>query len=180
MSSPSGLRSPTFSLGGLTAVDEIPRGGGSPTDALKALEGVTNAPDRSWSPAPFGLSSAVAAGLRGSSMSPRLRVSTSTDASDSPNSSTGTEEVFEAVAAPRPPRSLLGTPQERAQRLVEERKRRERRDVGGQMIKELEAVIGSGGGPGGSDGKNVAPAANVIGRRRPYSMYNIGQRVTTL
>lgn len=185
ISSPGGLRSPTASLSGLTAVDE--GFNGSPIDALKALEGAGDAPDRAGF---IGFSSA----LRRQSASPRLRVSTSTDISDSPVSSVGTEEVFEAVAAPRPPRSLIGTPQERAQRLAEERKRmsiaREKRDVGGQMIKELEAVIGSGGGPGGEPGsaggiarrRSVqANGANAAGRRRPYSMYNIGQqRVTSL
>ncbi|KAF2099339.1 hypothetical protein NA57DRAFT_38732 [Rhizodiscina lignyota] len=159
--SSSGLRSPAVSLGGLTAVDEVLNGlAGTPSDALKALEGDGDSPDRS---------------------------------SDSPDSGVGMEEVFEAVAAPRPPRALTGTPQERVQRLMEERKRtnivREKRDVGGQMIKELEAVIGSGGGPGGGPNGDASSTVtrrksgqgvNPVGRRRPYSMYNIGQRVTSL
>lgn len=148
VSTSTGLRSPAISLGGLTAVEEVLGvgvGGGTPDDALKALEGDSTAPDRAAS----GVGGSTSPLLR--ARSPRnLRISTS-DISDAADSGLGMDEVFEAVAAPPKPRAL-GTPQERAARITEERRRmaaaRERRDASTQMIRELESVISAGGAPG--------------------------------
>lgn len=95
--------SPTSSLGGLTAV------GGSPPDALKALDGY---------PKP-----------------PRSRSSTTASSSG--------EEIFEAVAIPRPKSCL--TREERIAKLREDRVRQTitkgKADANTHMLRELETVI---------------------------------------
>lgn len=169
--SSTGLRSPAISLGGLTAVEEV-LGGGTPDDALKALEGDGTTPF--WG---------------GETSSPRgrsprnLRISTSTTddvGSDAADSGLGMDEVFEAVAAP-PKSRALGTPRERAARITEDRKRmsvaRERRDASSQMIRELESVISAGGGPGGGDNTSGRSRSNsYFNRRQSTSVNNNGHR----
>jgi hypothetical protein len=109
----SGLRSPVPSLGGLTAVDEAI--GGSPSDALRALNGETP-------------------------INHRLSLASS----DSPiGSSNSDEEIFEAIAIPKTRFSL--SREQRIARLREESERmstfKERRERDGSMLKELESVI---------------------------------------
>lgn len=109
----SSLRSPTISLGGVTAVDEI-AGVGSPSDALRALEGHIR---------------------QGSSMS-----SASPTASAESNSD---EEIFEAIAIPRQRTTLtreerIAKMQEDRMRQASAR---ERREAGMSMIRELESVM---------------------------------------
>jgi hypothetical protein len=112
-SSSSGLRSPVPSLGGLTAVDESH---GSPSDALRALNGELPTPAKSSSSASGG----------------------------SPARSTSDEEIFEAIAIPRSRHSLISREQ-RVAKMQEERERmasfKERREQGKSMIRELESVI---------------------------------------
>jgi hypothetical protein len=110
----SGLRSPVPSLGGLTAVDEST--GGSPSDALRALNGEGPLHNR------FSFAS-----------------------SDSPlNSSNSDEEIFEAIAVPKTRFSM--SREQKIARLKEESERmatfKDRRDREGSMLKELESVIG--------------------------------------
>jgi len=109
----SSLRSPTASLGGITVVDEI-AGGGSPSDALRALEGHIR---------------------QGSSMS-----SASPTASAESNSD---EEIFEAIAIPRQ-RTTLTREERIAklqEDRVRQAAARERREAGMSMIRELESVM---------------------------------------
>jgi hypothetical protein len=109
----SGLRSPAPSLGGLTAVDEAI--GGSPSDALRALNG--EAP-----------------------LHHRLSLTESNSAGGSSNSD---EEVFEAIAIPKTRFST--NREQRIARLKEESERmatfKERRDREGSMLKELGSVM---------------------------------------
>ncbi|KAF2435827.1 hypothetical protein EJ08DRAFT_667754 [Tothia fuscella] len=111
----SGLRSPVPSLGGLTAVDESH---GSPTDALRALNGET----------------------------PNQAKSNGSASSGSPTRCTSDEEVFEAIAIPKTRNSLsLLTREQRIAKMQEERDRmasfKDRQEQGMSMIRELESVI---------------------------------------
>jgi len=118
--SSSGLRSPVLSLGGLTAVDEAL---GSPSDALRALNGELPILDHS------------------------------SGSAASPSGSTSDEEIFEAIAMPRTRMSLtreqrMAKLQEESARMANFR---ERREQGLSMIRELESVMnsrGAGGTPG--------------------------------
>ena len=114
----SGLRSPVPSLGGLTAVDESVAGEGTPSDALRALNGEAPLHNR------FSFAS-----------------------SDSPlgggASSASDEEIFEAIAIPKTRFSM--SREQRIARLKEESERmatfRDRREREGSMLKELESVM---------------------------------------
>ncbi|KAF1986218.1 hypothetical protein K402DRAFT_333136 [Aulographum hederae CBS 113979] len=113
----SGLRSPATSLGGLTAVEE---GAGTPSDALKALNGEI----------PLLPSS--------------LHNGSSHSQTNSPSAnSVSDEEIFEAVAIPRKRMSL--TREERIVKLHEDKIRqqlfKEKREQSTSMIRELESVI---------------------------------------
>lgn len=141
--SSGGLRSPVPSLGGLTAVDEVL---GSPTDALRALNGEPPIPDHSSGGSASGASPSVG--------------------------STSDEEVFEAIAMPRQRQSL--TREERMTRLKEESERmasfRERREQGLSMMKELESVIHSRAPAFKEGGKRRRPATMFAGGERVTSV----------
>lgn len=109
----SSLRSPTSSLGGLTSVDETARGG-SPSDALRALEGHSR---------------------QGSNMS-----SPSPPASAESNSD---EEIFEAIAIPRQRTTMTREERiaKMQEDRVRQAAARERREAGMSMIRELESVM---------------------------------------
>lgn len=139
----SGLRSPVPSLGGLTAVDEML---GSPSDALRALNGELSNGDNSSGGSASGASPSVG--------------------------STSDEEVFEAIAMPRQRQSL--TREERMARLKEESARmasfRERREQGLSMMKELESVIHSRAPAFNEGGKRRRPATMFAGGERVTSV----------
>ncbi|TLD25803.1 hypothetical protein E2P81_ATG09460 [Venturia nashicola] len=141
--SSGGFRSPVPSLGGLTAVDEIL---GSPSDALRALNGEIPIADHS-------------SGGSASGASPSTR-------------STSDEEVFEAIAMPRQRQSL--TREERMARLKEESERmasfRERREQGLSMMRELESVIRSRTPAFKEGGKRRRPATMFAGGERVTSV----------
>jgi hypothetical protein len=110
----SGLRSPVPSLGGLTAVDESVAGEGTPSDALRALNGEAPLHNR------FSFAS-----------------------SDSPAASNSDEEIFEAIAMPKTRFSMsreqrIARLKEESERMATFR---ERRDREGSMLKELESVM---------------------------------------
>jgi hypothetical protein len=139
----SGLRSPVPSLGGLTAVDETL---GSPSDALRALNGELPIPD-----------------------------SSSASAASPSTGSTSDEEVFEAIAMPRQRLSLtreqrMAKLQEESARMASFR---ERREQGFSMMKELESVInsrGSGGTPGAPRRRPTTFHAGGVGGGRMSSI----------
>lgn len=138
----SGLRSPVPSLGGLTAVDEML---GSPSDALRALNGELPIPDNS-------------SGGSASGASPSL-------------GSISDEEVFEAIAMPR--QRMSHTREQRMAMLKEESARmasfRERREQGLSMMKELESVIHSRT-PSMREGGRRRPATMFAGGERVSSI----------
>ncbi|KAE9974813.1 hypothetical protein EG328_003599 [Venturia inaequalis] len=139
--SSGGLRSPVPSLGGLTAVDEVL---GSPTDALRALNGEPPIAAHSSGGSASGASPSVG--------------------------SMSDEEVFEAIAMPRQRQTL--TREERMMRLKEESERmasfRERREQGLSMMRELESVIHSRTPALG--GKRRRPATMFAGGERVSSI----------
>lgn len=104
----SGLRSPVPSLGGLTAVDE-----GSPSDALRALNGETLSPSPQQSAPP------------------------------SDQGSASDDEVFEAIAIPKTrvtmsrEERMLKIQTDRARQAA----LREQREASNNMLRELESVI---------------------------------------
>ena len=109
----SNLRSPTMSLGGFTAVDES-TGPGSPSDALRALEGH------------------IRQGSSVSSASPTASAESNSD-----------EEIFEAIAIPRQ-RTTLTREERIAKMQEDRLRQaatRERRETGMSMIRELESVM---------------------------------------
>lgn len=139
----SGLRSPVPSLGGLTAVDEML---GSPSDALRALNGELPIGDNSSGGSASGASPSVG--------------------------STSDEEVFEAIAMPRQRQSL--TREQRMAMLKEESARmasfRERREQGLSMMKELESVIHSRTPVFKEGGRRRRPATMFAGGERVSSI----------
>lgn len=106
----SSLRSPTTSLGGLTAVDES--SGGSPSDALRALEGAGH-----------------------------VRADSSMSSASPSAASNSDEEIFEAIAIPRQRLTREEKMVRMAEERGRMASARERREQGASMIRELESVM---------------------------------------
>ena len=154
----SGVRSPTLSLGGQTAVDE-----GSPTAALRALNGeVLNAISMHSGNLRVSRMSTLAISSRPLSPTSSNDVSGNASRASLDSSGPSDEEIFEAIAMPRKRMSM--TREERMVKIQEDQARqkqfRERRETTASMLRELGSVINlrqpppkeDGGGDGGGSG----------------------------